>query len=96
MEDGVGHGRVVRLEGFEDETESWEVGLASRRERGRRRRTFVVRRYEGGEGGDFLERGVLVDSSELEGADEGGEAFGAESAGTFVSLCEGAERGKHT
>ena len=33
-------------------------------------RTFVVRRYERGEGGDFLERGVLVDASELERADE--------------------------
>ena len=47
---------------------------------------FVVGCNESGESGDFLEGLVVFDVGELEGSDEGGETFGAESR--FVVLDE--------
>ena len=41
--------------------------------------TLVVGGDQGGKRRDFLQRGKLVDPSQLERSDQGGEAFGAES-----------------
>lgn len=43
--------------------------------------TFVVGCGQRGEGGDFLQRLVVFDVGKFEGADEGGEALGAEAKG---------------